>query len=94
MITSQEDLRRQLSAKNCQDIPQAIEESIGQERRQTLTWQLHNFILTDRNFQEPLGKPEKKRAALAHFDTIFSLDKIMVQLTIQAVLVSRRIIYS
>ena len=50
------------------------------------------FILGDRNFQEPLGKPEKKRAALAHFDTIFSLDKIMVQLTIQAVLVSRRII--
>jgi len=40
--------------------------------------------------KEPLGKPEKKRAALAHFDTIFSLDKIMVQLTIQAVLVSRK----
>ena len=54
----------------------------------------YNFVLRDRNFQEPLGKPEKKRAALAHFDTIFSLDKIMVQLTIQAVLVSRRIIYS
>ena len=54
----------------------------------------YNFVLRDRNFQELLGKPEKKRAALAHFDTIFSLDKIMVQLTIQAVLVSRRIIYS
>ena len=53
----------------------------------------YNFVLRDRNFQEPLGKPGKKRAALAHFDTIFSLDKIMVQLTIQAVLVSRRIIY-
>ena len=53
---------------------------------------LYNFVLRDRNFQEPLGKPGKKRAALAHFDTIFSLDKIMVQLTIQAVLVSRRII--
>ena len=50
------------------------------------------FVLRDRNFQEPLGKPEKKRAALAHFDTIFGLDKIMVQLTIQAVLVSRRIL--
>ena len=56
------------------------------------TWQLYNFVLRDRNFQEPLGKPGKKRAALAHFDTIFGLDKIMVQLTIQAVLVSRRII--
>ena len=34
MITSQEDWeKRQLSAKNCQDIQQAIEEFIGQERR-------------------------------------------------------------
>ena len=39
-------------------------------------------------FQEFGGKPEKKRAALAHFDTIFGLDKVMVQLTIQTVLVS------
>ena len=65
---------------------------MGRREGKHPTWQLHNFILTDRNFQEPLGKSEKKRAALAHFDTIFSLDKIMVQLTIQAVLVSRRII--
>ena len=39
-------------------------------------------------FQEFGSKPEKKRAALAHFDTIFGLDKVMVQLTIQTVLVS------
>jgi len=32
------------------------------------------------------GKPEKKRAALAHFDTILGLDQVMVQLTIRAVL--------
>ena len=39
-------------------------------------------------FQEVGGKPDKKRAALAHFDTIFGLDQVMVQLTIRAVLVS------
>ena len=39
-------------------------------------------------FQEVGGKPGKKRAALAHFDTIFGLDQVMVQLTIRAVLVS------
>ena len=39
-------------------------------------------------FQAVGGKPEKKRAALAHFDTILGLDQVMVQLTIRAVLVS------
>ena len=39
-------------------------------------------------FQEVGGKPDKKRAALDHFDTILGLDKVMVQLTIRTVLVS------
>ena len=37
---------------------------------------------------EQVGKPEKKRAALAHMDTILGLDKVLVQVAIRTVLVS------
>ena len=37
---------------------------------------------------EEVSRPERKRAALAHMDTILGLDKVLVQVTIRTVLVS------
>ena len=84
---------RYTRAKKCQVtqlLPFLKEESTGQERRQSQTQLFCQKVSSVKTAicQEVGGKPEKKRAALAHFDTIFGFDQVMVQLTIRAVLVS------
>ena len=67
-ITSQEDWeKRQLSAKNCQDIPQSIEESIGREKRQTPNLATLQLCIKRSQFSGTSGQTWEEASSVGSF---------------------------